>query len=106
MAMLTSITMNYDSRDFFGQYEFKSDTYEGIIDRAMIRKVVNAVQNHTGYYAHFNRDDGSDDCITSGMEKGTFRLTHFDSWNSRDDEVIVKVADFRKRLFDEVDDAR
>lgn len=101
--MFKSITVNYDSRDFFGQYEFKSDTYDGHIDRAIVRKVLNAVQNNDGYYAHFSREDGSDECVVRGYETGTLRHTHFDSWNSRDDEAVVKVADFRKAIFAELE---
>ena len=101
--MFKSITVNYSTRDFFGQHEFRSDTYHGPIDRDIVRKVLSAVQRNSWYYAHFNREDGSDECITQGYEAGTFRLTHFDSWNSKDDEVTVKVADFRKMVLAELE---
>lgn len=101
--MITSITMNYDSRDFFGQYEFKSDTYYGPIDKKLVCKVLGAVRRNSGYYAHFNRDDGSSECITRGYAKDTLRHTHFGAWNSQDAETITDLAEFRKAIYAELE---
>lgn len=103
--MFTSITVNYSARDFFGQWEGRSDDYCGPVDRALVRKVLNAVAKG-GYYAHFMREDTSDECVyLEGEQEDGCVLTwvHFDSVFSEDEPRRIKMADFRRMLFAELE---
>lgn len=102
--MFSSITINYSGRDFFGQYEARSDEYCGTIDKAVIRKVLKAVEKG-GYYAHFTREDTSDECVyLAESAKGSPLVwVHFDSAYSQDEPRVIKLAEFRRMLFDELE---
>lgn len=97
--MLKSITVNHTGRDFFGQYEMRSDTISNPEERH-IAKALDAV-NRGDLYAHFNYSDGSGDCVyRDGLdaEQGTWTFVHSRSWNSKDAPERISPRAARARI--------
>lgn len=104
--MISSITVNYSGKDFFGQYESRSDTYHvsewdgaekvgKIIDKVM-RKV-----SEGGYYVHFTHEDGSNDCVYRNGDEpfnGIVTLRHSGAWNSENAPEQVSAGDFKRKM--------
>lgn len=98
--MFNGIRVNYEGRDFFGNYVARSDRYDGRVDARLADKVLRGVMKG-GMYAHFTRDDGTDECVYmegGALGDGMLTLVHFNAWNSKDAPEKLTVRDFKARI--------
>ena len=102
--MITAIQVNYEARGVLGEYEYRHDRREhGIaakhVDKAIEFVIRNAENSFTA--AHFNHDDGSNDCIWQECcQRGTRTLTwrHDNSANSSEEPTEISSADFKRMM--------
>ena len=99
--MIKTISINYTTRDFFGNEKLNSDKLSYNLTPKVVDKVCRAVSDGKAHAAHFIHDDGQVDGIWrdwDDVEPGQVTWRHdYTEWN-RDEPTKVTVREFKRKM--------